>query len=194
MNMKIAEAQGYSKQKALETTGFDVDIERLKNATQSWKKAGAPLSGKKLTEFLEAYIKDNKVYGAYVVIEAASDDTRERPYKVINEATKGKRKATTTYQVKEAELKIKYHNTKDEEGNDIEVPEVTVVSSGKVEGRATKKDQAIKLMKDLIKQNKKDYVIEIVKEITEGQKFAAYGEYTPSKSAELGKFLFAIAD
>lgn len=194
MNMKIAEAQGYSKQKALETTGFDVDIERLKNATQSWKKAGAPLSGKKLTEFLEAYIKDNKVYGAYVVVEAASDDTRERPYKVINEATKGKRKATTTYQVKEAELKIKYHNTKDEEGNDIEVPEVTVVSSGKVEGRATKKDQAIKLMKDLIKQNKKDYVIEIVKEITEGQKFAAYGEYTPSKSAELGKFLFAIAD
>lgn len=194
MNMKIAEAQGYSKQKALEITGFDVDIERLKNATQSWKKAGAPLSGKKLTEFLEAYIKDNKVYGAYVVIEAASDDTRERPYKVINEATKGKRKATTTYQVKEAELKIKYHNTKDEEGNDIEVPEVTVVSSGKVEGRATKKDQAIKLMKDLIKQNKKDYVIEIVKEITEGQKFAAYGEYTPSKSAELGKFLFAIAD
>lgn len=192
--MKIAEAQGYSKQKALETTGFDVDIERLKNATQSWKKAGAPLSGKKLTEFLEAYIKDNKVYGAYVVVEAASDDTRERPYKVINEATKGKRKATTTYQVKEAELKIKYHNTKDEEGNDIEVPEVTVVSSGKVEGRATKKDQAIKLMKDLIKQNKKDYVIEIVKEITEGQKFAAYGEYTPSKSAELGKFLFAIAD
>jgi len=194
MNMKIAEAQGYSKQKALETTGFDVDIERLKNATQSWKKAGAPLSGKKLTEFLEAYIKDNKVYGAYVVVEPASDDTRERPYKVINEATKGKRKATTTYQVKEAELKIKYHNTKDEEGNDIEVPEVTVVSSGKVEGRATKKDQAIKLMKDLIKQNKKDYVIEIVKEITEGQKFAAYGEYTPSKSAELGKFLFAIAD
>lgn len=194
MNMKIAEAQGYSKQKALETTGFDVDIERLKNATQSWKKAGAPLGGKKLNEFLEAYIKDNKVYGAYVVIEAASDDTRERPYKVINEATRGKRKSTTTYQVKEAELKIKYHNTKDEEGNDIEVPEVTVVSSGKVEGRATKKDQAVKLMKDLIKQNKKNYVIEIVKEITEGQKFAAYGEYTPSKSAELGKFLFAVAD
>ena len=194
MNMKIAEAQGYSKQKALETTGFDVDIERLKNATQSWKKAGAPLGGKKLSEFLEAYIKDNKVYGAYVVVEAASDDTRERPYKVINEATKGKRKATTTYQVKEAELKVKYHNTKDEEGNDVETPEVVVVSSGKVEGRATKKDQAVKLMKDLIKQNKKNYVIEIVKEITEGQKFAAYGEYTPSKSAELGKFLFAMAD
>ena len=49
-------------------------------------------------------------------------------------------------------------------------------------------------MKDLIKQNKKNYVIEIVKEITEGQKFAAYGEYTPSKSAEVGKFLFAVVD
>ena len=192
--MKIAEAQGYSKQKALETTGFDVELERLKNATLSWKKIGAPLGGKKLEEFMKAYTKENKAYGAYVVVESASDDTRERPYKVINEATKGKRKATTTYQVKEAELKVKYHTEKDEEGNDIEVPEVTVVSSGKVEGRASKKDQAVKLMKDLIKQNKKDYVIEIVKEITEGQKFAAYGEYTPSKSAEIGKFIFAIAD
>lgn len=194
MNMRIAEAQGYSKQKAFETTGFEVDFDRLKNATQSWKKAGAPLNGKKLTEFLDAYAKDNKVRGVYIVVEAASDDTRERPYKVINEATKGRRKSKTTYQVKEAELKVKYHNTKDEEGNDVSVPEVTVVSSGKVEGRASKKDQAVKLMKDLIKQNKKNYVIEIVKEITEGQKFAAYGEYTPSKSAEIGKFLFAIVD
>jgi len=192
--MRIAEAQGYSKQKALETTGFDVDLERLKNATLSWKKAGAPLGGKKLEEFMKAYTKENKAYGAYVVVESASDDTRERPYKIINEATKGKRKATTTYQVKEAELKVKYHTEKDEEGNDVEVPEVTVVSSGKVEGRASKKDQAVKLMKDLIKQNKKNYVIEIVKEITEGQKFAAYGEYTPSKSAEIGKFIFGIAD
>ena len=47
-------------------------------------------------------------------------------------------------------------------------------------------------MKELIKETKKDYVIEIVKEITEGQKFAAYGEYTPSKSAEVGKFIFAV--
>lgn len=194
MSMKIAEAQGYSKQKAFETTGFEIDFERLKNATQSWKKVGAPLSGKKLNEFLEAYTKSNKVSGVYIVVESASDDTRERPYKVINEATKGKRKSKTTYQVKEAELKVKYHNTKDEEGNDVLVPEVTVVSSGKVEGRAPKKDQAVKLMKDLIKQNKKNYVIEIVKEITEGQKFAAYGEYTPSKSAEVGKFLFAVVD
>ena len=192
--MRIAEAQGYSRQKALETTGFDVSFDRLVNATQSWKKAGSPLGGKKLNEFLEAYIKDKKVYGAYVVVEPASDDTRERPYKVINEATRGKRKSTTTYQVKEAELKIKQRTVVDEEGNETIVPEVTVISSGKVEGRATKKDQAVKLMKDLIKQNRKDYVIEIVKEITEGQKFAAYGEYTPSKSAEIGKFLFAVAD
>jgi hypothetical protein len=194
MNMRIAEAQGYSKQKAFETTGFDVDFGKLKNATLSWKKVGSPLGGKKLNEFLEAYIKENKAYGVYIVVDPASDDTRERPYKIINEATKGKRKSTTTYQVKEAEFKVKYRTVKDEEGNDVEVPEVTVVSTGKIEGKATKKDQAIKLMKDLIKQNRKPYVIEIVKEITEGQKYAAYGEYTPSKSAEVGKFIFAVAD
>lgn len=192
--MRIAEAQGYSKEKAYETTGFDVDVTKLRNATISWKKAGAPVGDKKLKEFLDAYIKEKKAYGAYVVIEPASDDTRLRPYSVINEATKGKRKATTTYQVKEAQLKVKFHTVKDEEGNEVEVPEVTVLSVGAVEARATKKDQAVKLMKDLIKDNRKDYVIEIVKEVTEGQKYASYGQYSPSKSAEKGKFLFAISD
>ena len=68
---------------------------------------------------------------------------------------------------------------------------VTVSNTGAVEGRATKKDAAVKLMKELIKENRKDYVIEIVKEITEGQKYASYGVYTPSKTAEKGQFIFA---
>ena len=41
---------------------------------------------------------------------------------------------------------------------------------------------------------KKDYVIEIVKEVTEGQKYAGYGQYTPSKSAKLGKFMFFVQE
>jgi hypothetical protein len=49
-------------------------------------------------------------------------------------------------------------------------------------------------MKDLIEANKKDYVIEIVKEITDGQKYAGYGQYTPSKSAKLGKFIFYVQE
>ena len=196
--MKTVEAQGYNKEKALESTGLDVELDRLKNATTAWKKAGSPLNTKELNKFMAAYIKDKKAVGAYLVIESASDDTRIRPYSVINEVTKGKRKSSTTYQIKEADFKVKYvkESETDEEGNvtEVEVPQVTVLNVGAVEGRAPKKDEAMKIMKELITTNEKNYVIEIVKEITEGQKYAAYGQYTPSKSAKLGKFMFFVAE
>ena len=190
--MKTIEAQGYSKEKALEATGLDVELEMMKNATLAWKKVGSPMNSKELNKFMAEYVKKNKCIGAYLVIEPSADDTRLRPYSVINEATKGKRKTTTTYQIKEAEMKVKIKHVINEEGETEEVPEVSVLSVGAVEGRAEKKDAAFKLMKELIEANKKDYVVEIVKEVTEGQRYAGYGQYTPSKSAKLGKFVFFV--
>jgi len=224
--MLVKEANGYSKEKALETTGLDVKLEDLKNATLAWKKAGSPISTKKLNEFAAEYIKKYKLGGAYIVVDPSSDDTRIRPYSVINEATIGKRKATTVYQIKEAEFSVKYQTEsvvkKDKEGNEVivdqltpyrkelisvedpdtgetktkevEIPNVKVLSVGAVEAKATKKDTAMKLMKELIEENKKDYVIEIVREISEGQKYAAYGKYTPSKSSKEGKFVFFVKE
>lgn len=186
------EAQGYNKQEALETTGLDVNLDKFKNATIAWKKAGSPMNQKEINNFMEAYIKKNKCVGAYLVIDPANSDTRLRPYNVVNEVTKGKRKYTTVYQVKEADLKVVNHVEIDEDGVEYNVPEVTVVGTGLVEARADKKDVAVKLMKELIVENKKDYTIELVKETTPEQKFAAHGIYTPSKSAKLGKFLFFV--
>ena len=229
--MRTVEAQGYNKEKALEATGLDVQLEMLKNATQAWKKAGSPLNTKDLNRFMADYVKRNKLVGAYIVVENASDDTRLRPYSVINETTIGKRKAITVYQIKEAELAVKYVTEKrliedketgetkevevlvpyhketieveveDKETGEkttklkeVEIPNVKVISVGAVEARADKKETALKIMKELIEENKKDYVIEIVKEVTEGQKYAGYGQYTPSKSAKLGKFLFFVQE
>lgn len=192
--MKTVEAQGYSKEKALETTGLDVQLEMLKNATQAWKKAGSPMNTKDLNRFIADYIKKNKLVGAYLVIEPSSDDTRLRPYSVINETTTGKRKTTTTYQIKEADLKVKYATAVDENGETVEIPSVEVIGVGAVEARADKKDLALKIMKELIEENHKDYVVEIVKEVTEGQRYAGYGQYTPSRSAKLGKFLFFVQE
>jgi len=192
--MKTVEAQGYSKEKALEATGLDVQLEMLKNATQAWKKAGSPMNTKELNRFMAEYIKKNKLIGAYLVIEPSADDTRLRPYSVINETTTGKRKTTTTYQIKEADLKVKYSTVVNEAGEAVEVPSVEVIGVGAVEARADKKDLALRLMKELIEENHKDYVVEIVKEVTEGQKYAGYGQYTPSRSAKLGKFLFFVQE
>ena len=190
--MRTVEAQGYSKEKALEATGLDVELDRLKNATQAWKKAGSPMSTKQLNQFMEDYIRRNKTVGAYLVVEPSSDDTRLRPYNVINEVTEGKRKAKTTYQIKEAEFKLKTEKVVNEEGEESTRTVVSVLETGRVEGKADKKDTAFKLMKEMIEANKKNYVVEIVKEIVEGQKFAGYGVYTPSKSAKQGKFMFFI--
>lgn len=229
--MKSVEAQGYSKEKALETTGLDVSLDRFKNATQAWKKQGSPLGTKQMNAFMAAYIKEKKAVGAYIVVESASDDTRVRPYSVINETTIGKRKTATVYQVKPAELVVKYNTevrtvTDKETGEtkevevqvpyhkeiikvevenketgevetkekEVDIPNVKVISVGAVEAKAEKKDKALKLMKGLIEKNKCDYVIEIVKEVAEGQKYAGYGQYTPSKSAKLGKFIFFVQE
>jgi hypothetical protein len=229
--MKSVEAQGFNREEALKTTGLDVTLDRLTNATLAWKKAGSPLNTKQLNTFMQGYIKKKKVLGAYIVVDASSSDTRKRPYTIINETTHGKRKTTMFYQVKEAELDVKYRDaqktvvdketgeekviefqspyvtktievevTNKETGEkslvekEVQVPTVKVLSLGAVENKASKKDEALAIMKDLIEANKKDYVIEIVKEVTGGQKYAGYGVYTPSKSAKLGKFMFFVEE
>jgi len=196
MKMVIKEAQGYDKETALESTGLEISIEKCKNATVAWKKAGSPLNTKDMNKFCTEYLKNNKlISNGYIIVESASADTRVRPYSIINETTQGKRKTTTTYQIKEADLKVKYntYTVVDEETGEkkeVTTPTVDVVAVGAVEARANKKDEAFKLMKELIEETKKTYAVEIVKEVTEGQKYAGYGLYTPSKSAKLGKFVF----
>lgn len=192
--MQIKESQGYSKTKALEATQLDVELERLKNATMAWKKAGSPMNTKEINKFAAQYLKEKKAVGFYIVVEPAADDTRLRPYTVINEVTTGKRKAKTVYQIKPAEFKVKTTSITKEDGTIEESHEVKVLSAGAVQATSAKKSDAFKTMKELIEETKQNYVIEIVREITEGQKFAGYGIYTPSKSAKMGKFLFCVAE
>lgn len=194
--MKIVQSKGYSKEKALAEAGIEIeDPKQLTNATQMWKKSGSPLTEKGLKEFLEWYVQDRKAYGGvYIVLDPASDDTRKRPYNVINEATTERRKTKRMYQVKEAEIKVTTKTEIDENGESYDVDIAKVVAVGEIVGKAEKKNDAVKIMKDKIKENKKDYVIEIVSEVVQGQKYASYGKYVPSKSAEVGTFIFAFKE
>lgn len=189
MNMLLKEAQGFTKEEAFATTGIDADFSMFKNATQAWKKAGSPL-GKELGKFLAGYSAKQKLIGAYIVVDSSSADTRERPYKIVNEITDGKRKFKRSYAIVEAELKVSTTKIADEEGNEKEITNVKVISTGATEGKADKKETAMQLMRDIIAETKKDYVIKIVEEVVEGKEFAGYGIYTPSKSAKTGKFVF----
>jgi hypothetical protein len=190
MNMITKEAQGFTREAAFNATAIDADYSKFKNATIAWKKKGSPLNTKELNRFAAEYLAKQKAVGAFIVIEGSSADTRERPYKVYNEVTNGKRKQKRFYQVVEAELQTKSHTVINEEGEPQEVVTVTVLSEGVVVAKADKKETAIKLMKECIDETKKNYAIKIVSEVVEGQPYASYGVYAPSKSAKLGKFVF----
>lgn len=190
--MRTIEAQGFTKVAAYETTGLDVDFTLLKNATQKWKKEGSPMNTKDLNKFITDYMTTNKAVGAYIVVDGSAKDTRIRPYSVINEVTEGKRKSKRVYQIKEASFKTKTSEVVDAEGNTVTVKSVDPKSVvlGVVVGREGKKSEALATAKKLTTLNKRAYGIEIVEEIVEGQKYAAFVEYTPSESAKLGKFIF----
>lgn len=190
--MTLKEANGYSREEAYASTGFGADFEMLKNATQAWKKAGSPIDKKKLTQFLTEYAAKQKLLGAYIVVDPSANDTRERPYTIINEVTDGKRKFKRFYAVYEAELKVSTSTTTDENGEEKKSYNAKVVNTGVVCGKADKKDEAFAIMRDLIKTTKKNYVVKIQEEVVEGKEFAGYGVYTPAKSAKSGKFIFAV--
>ena len=188
--MITKEVNAYSKEKAYEKAELNVEFDYLKNATQAWKKAGAPIKTKDLNNFMANYLKEKKAAGGYIVVDPSSDDTRLRPYTVVNEVTTGKRKTKTFYHVTEAELKLKEKTVTNEEGVEETVTTAEILDLGVSVTKLDRKDAALKAMKELIEENKRDYVIVIKKDVVEGQPYAAYGKYTPSKSAKEGKFIF----
>jgi hypothetical protein len=194
MIMTLKEANGYSREEAYATTGFSADFEMLKNATQAWKKVGSPIDKKKLTQFLTDYATKQKLLGAYIVVDPSSTDTRERPYTIVNEVTDGKRKFKRCYAVVEAELKVTSSVTTDEAGEEKKTHTVKVINTGAVMGKADKKDEAFQIMRDLIRDTKKNFVVKIQEEVVEGKEYAGYGVYTPAKSAKSGKFIFGVTN
>lgn len=188
--MALIEVQGFSKEKAFETTGLEVSFDKLVNATQAWKKAGSPINDKAVKTFFTNYMAKRKEGGAYIVVDSASDDTRLRPYTVLNETTVGKRKHTTTYQIKEADFDVKFLTEKvqkeDKEGNLVEVEvktpyrteEVTYEVENKETGEKETKTKEIEipLVSNIstgvvvAKASKKDEALKLAKELTEANK------------------------
>ena len=139
-----------------------------------WKKAGSPLSGQELKDFLTEYLKKHTKNmagaGCYIVLDAAVSDSRENPYKILNIPTTQKRKMKKIY-------------------------ELVNVETEQVLGTADSKEDAIALAKSLVTSMKEDLGVgvkhecRIKKVVTEGEATAFTFEYTPSQNAKQGTFL-----
>lgn len=161
----LTQAQGSNKEAAIENANFPFEVKF--DATQAWKKAHTS-PGFDLRAFAKDYaekkIKGAKGVGFSITLESAVEDKRERPYKEVNEATTGRRKWKTNYSIFNSE--------------------------GKLLGVADKKDEAAKLAKEIIKTERADLVCKVSKKVTEGQDVAFKLEYTPTRGAKDGNYIF----
>lgn len=165
--MKKFEINAYSLDEA-KAKAAEMGITVMKNVTPSWKKAGMPVD-EEFKTFAAEMMKANRYtealgVGLIVVTNAGSKDTRKRPYEFVNNVTEGTKKISR-------------------------VIEVRRVDNGALVGTALKKDDAIKLAKAAMINEKADMVANVVYKVQEGKDLAFELKYTPSADAELGTYV-----
>jgi hypothetical protein len=141
----------------------------VRNVTPSWKKIGSPAtSSKAFNDFAESVMKVNRLadaegVGLIVVEESGSADTRERPYKYVNNVVEGRKHYTLVYEVRRKD-------------------DGTLIAS------APRKDEAERLAKKAMTDVKATMECVAVKHADDGKGLAFTLEYTPSTNTKTGVY------
>ncbi len=164
--LKIATAQGFSKEEAFASLGLDLELKY--DATTAWKKeeepkANSPYFDAFAHEHLQKKIKGLAGVACSVTVESGVADSRERPYKVDNVVTKGARKYKTVYEGFVGETIVLSKDTKSE---------------------------AEEAAKKYVTENRVDVEVRVRKEVKEGQAVAMTVKYTPSLNTKKGTYIF----
>ena len=166
--MKRFEINAYSLEEA-KAKAAELGLTVVRNVTQSWKNAGSPITDKSFKEFAVDSLAKNHLsnaegVGLVVVVTGGSADTRERPYKYINNVVEGKKNIERVYEIRRKD-------------------------TGAVVGTDTKKADAEKKAKKLMAEVKTDLECTIVYHVTEGKDLAFTLEYTPSTNTKEGTYI-----
>ena len=166
--MKKFEVMAYSLEEAKEKAQ-KLGIVVTTNVTQSWKSAKCPISDKDFKKFavdmlLKKHLDKAEGVGLIVAVNAGSKDTRERPYKMVNNVITGKRLTKR-------------------------VIEIRLSENDQIIGEANNKGEAEKLAKELMAYYRQDMYAEIVYRVQEGKDIAFELKYAPSMSAKEGRYI-----
>ena len=166
--MKRFEINAFSLEEA-KAKAAEMGMTVVRNVTQSWKNAGSPVTDKSFKEFAIDSLQKNHLanadgVGLLVVVAGGSADTRERPYKYVNNVVEGKKNIERVYEVRRKD-------------------------NGQVVATDTKKSDAEKKAKKLMPELKTDLECVIVYHVTEGKDLAFTLNYTPSTSAKEGTYI-----
>ena len=169
-NFKVVEIKAYTREEAFAQAPFKTGIKGA-DCTAAWKNAGKPITKNALDEFMANQLQDKTRFtegiGCYIVVEAGIPDTRERPYTITNTVSEGPRHFAKTFQL---------------------IDKSTREIKGEIVG---KQSDAEDFAKELYKKGYKgNLVSKIIKTVDKGEPVAFEVDYTPSKSAKLGTYIF----
>ena len=169
MIMVKYEIKAYSLDEAKQKAAV-MGLTVVRYVTQSWKNAGSPMNDKDFKTFAVDVMDKNRLTATSgvalaVAVDPGSKDTRERPYKFVNNVQEGRR---TTKRVFEVRIK----------------------ETDELVGEASTKGDAIDLAKAAMIKYKKSMYCPIVYRVAEEEKAVAFDlEYVPSVSAKEGTYV-----
>lgn len=168
MCMKKFEIKAFSLEEAKEKA-IEMGITVVRNVTQSWKNVNSPISDKDFKLFAVDMMEKNRLssvegVGLIICVIPGSKDTRERPYKFINNVTEGPKQIERVFEIRRKD-------------ND------TLIATAK------KKADAEDIAKAAMNTVKTDLYCEIVYRVKENKALAFELEYTPSINSNLGTYI-----
>jgi len=203
-NLIIKECTGFTKEEAFKNLPFNPALDAIPgcNITQAWTKQGKPIPGtKEFTRFvleqLEEKTKNIPGLGVYLTLDPSKDNTRKKPYSIINNKTIGCRQWVYVYYIQEVtDYTIDSVNDLDidENGDEIEGENklniVVKEYSDSFVGKYYSKAEAVAAVKELTTVTHKTYALRVLKE-PDINPVAAYCVYRPSKGAKTGTWIAA---
>lgn len=160
----VAHSLNEAKEKAAE-----MGITVVKDVTKSWKSANSPTNDSDFKVFAVDSMEKNNLakatgVGCIVTITPGTKDTKKRPYVFVNNVVDGTR-------------------------NLQRVIEIRLKETDELVGEASKKDDAARLAKELMKKYHQDMIATIVYRVTEGKDVAFELNYSPSIDTKEGKYI-----
>ena len=166
--MKKIEIKAYSLEEAKEKA-VEMGLTVVRNVTQSWKNAKSPVSDKDFKIFAVDMFEKQRLantegLGMIVCVVPGSQDTRKRPYEVVNNIVEGKKQIERVYEVRRKD-------------------------TNELIATAAKKSDAEDAAKKAMAAVKTDLYCEIVYRVKEGKALAFEVKYVPSINAVLGTYI-----
>lgn len=198
--LKIIECHGYSREEAFKDLKFDPACAAIRgnNATQAWVKYGKPIPGtaafnRFVSQQLMEKTKCVPGLGLHIVLEQPIQDTRKRPYTLINMINKGKRNWVLKYQIRQDDIFINSLPNKsiDYDGtliSDGDVLDISVSKIGSVIDICDSKSEALAKAKQKTTETHKNYSIIPIK-VPDKTPISAFSLYTPASKTKEGIYI-----